>query len=122
MNDKFNVGDRVITSILGELKRGTINQIIEVADDTIILLDLDDKRRVKVTYNNVMHEPKQPEPVEAEEPKEKRLVDEITITLEDFKKESIRVIVEASNNQFDIMMFTVFTGALIGKLFEAYDD
>lgn len=86
---EFSIGDKVVTIKDGELRKGVVKNFFPV-NPPIFLIEFEDGTVEKVLYNNVAPEPKTETP-EENAPVEKS---EITITPDEFREITCRVIAE----------------------------
>ena len=86
---KFNVGDKIVTVINGELCNGVIKELYPI-NPPVVVVRLEDGSLAKMSCNDIAPEPVT-ETQETDEPIEKS---EITITPEKFRDIVARVIAE----------------------------
>lgn len=91
---EFSIGDKVVSIKDGELRKGVIKNFYPV-NPPVFAIEFEDGTVEKVPYSNVAPEPKTETPEEKTEPVEKP---EITITPDEFREISCRVVAEETKS------------------------
>lgn len=114
---KFNVGDRIVTVINGELRKGVIKELYQVSPP-VVVVRLEDGSLAKVLYNDIAPEPQAEDNQGENKPIEKP---EITITPDEFKKIAARVIVEETEDHpiaglaFAVMVRKIYNALFVDE-------
>ena len=109
---EFNIGDKIVTIKDGELRKGVIRNF-SPSTPPVFIIEFEDGTVEKVLYNNIAPEPK----VETQEEKNKSVEKtEITITPDEFKKITCRVIAEETKN---FQTIGLVVAGVMGKVHKA---
>lgn len=111
---KFNVGDRIVTVIDGELRKGVIKELYQV-NHPVVIVRLEDGRLAKVRYNDIA-----PEPQAEDNQGENKHIEKpgITITPDEFTEIAARVIVEETEDHpMMALAFSILVSKLLTALF-----
>ena len=111
-HNNFNIGDKVVTIIDGELCKGVIKNIYLV-NPPVYAVELEDGNIRKVHCVNVALDTKAETPEEKREPVEKA---EITITPNEFRDIACRVIADELKNRKTLGLACA---AVVGKIHRA---
>lgn len=110
---EFNTGDKVVTIKDGELRKGVVKNFYPMVTPPIFAIEFEDGTVEKVPYNNVAPEPKTETPEEKNDPVEKS---EITITPDEFREITCRVIAE---NTKEHKIVGLAFASIMGKIHRA---
>lgn len=108
---EFSTGDKIVTIKDGELRKGVIKNFFPV-NPPVFVIEFEDGTVEKVLYNNVAPEPKTETP-EENAPVEKS---EITITPDEFREITCRVIAEETK---DHKIVGLACASIMGKIHRA---
>ena len=100
---EFNTGDRVVTVVGGELRKGVIKNFYPV-NPPVFAIEFEDGTVEKIPYSNVAPEPKVETQGEKNEPVVKS---EITITPDEFKDITCPIITEMTKRNVRLGFETV---------------
>lgn len=109
----FNVGDKIVTIKDGELRKGVVKNFYPMVTPPVFAIEFEDGTVEKVLYNNIAPEPKTETPEEEIEPVEKS---EITITPDEFREITCRVIAEETTEH---KVVGLAFASLMGKIHRA---